>query len=42
MKATIRRAVLGDEGALAELNAFIHEFHVTNQPCSSGPRLVTK
>jgi len=37
MNATMRRAVLGDEGALAELNAFVHEFHVTNKPSFFRP-----
>jgi len=37
MNATIRRVVLGDEGALAELNAFVQEFHVGNKPSLFRP-----
>jgi len=32
MNTTIRRAAPGDEQALAELNAFVHDFHVANYP----------
>jgi hypothetical protein len=37
MTTTIRRAVVGDELALAELNAFVHEFHVAHDPSHFKP-----
>jgi hypothetical protein len=32
MKVTIRKAKMGDEIVLAELNADVHEFHVAHNP----------
>jgi GNAT superfamily N-acetyltransferase len=37
MNVTIRRALLGDESLLAELNSFVHELHVTNDPAYFKP-----
>jgi ribosomal protein S18 acetylase RimI-like enzyme len=37
MTATIRRAVSGDEPVLAELNGFIQELHVRNNPAYFKP-----
>jgi GNAT superfamily N-acetyltransferase len=37
MNTTIRRAALGDERALTELNAFVHGFHVANNPSHYKP-----
>jgi diamine N-acetyltransferase len=37
MSVTIRRAILGDEPVLAELNAFLQEFHVANNPTYFKP-----
>jgi diamine N-acetyltransferase len=36
-RVTIRRAILGDEPALAELNAFVQDFHVANNPTYFKP-----
>ena len=32
MKVTIRKATVGDQAALAELNAFVHRLHVNHNP----------
>ena len=37
MNATIRRAAPGDERTLAELNAFVQDFHVINNPAYFKP-----
>jgi GNAT superfamily N-acetyltransferase len=37
VNATIRRAVLGDERTLAELNAFVHDVHVISNPAYFKP-----
>jgi ribosomal protein S18 acetylase RimI-like enzyme len=37
MSVTIRRAFFGDEAVLAELNAFVHDFHLTNNPAYFKP-----
>ena len=37
MNTAIRRAALGDERALTELNAFVHRFHVANKPAHFKP-----
>ena len=37
MEAAIRLAVAGDEGTLAELNAFVHELHVAQNPAHFKP-----
>jgi len=37
MNVTIRRAVLGDERVLAELNAVVHDLHLKNNPAYFKP-----
>ena len=39
MSVTIRRAILGDEPVLAELNAFVHDFHVRGNPTYFMPTI---
>ena len=39
MNITIRRAISGDETVLAELNAFVHELHVANNPAYFKPTI---
>jgi hypothetical protein len=39
MSVTIRRAILGDEQVLAELNAFVHDFHVWENPAYFKPTI---
>jgi len=39
MSVTIRRAILGDEPVLAELNAFVHDFHVGENPAYFKPTI---
>ena len=40
MELIIRRALVGDAPALARLNAFIHDLHVTNNPAYFKPAVL--